>query len=69
MTTLSDAQENAIRLEKATPTEGFVLTKRGRRYGTLAMAIIGVLEVVNPSNGHLWSLGGQLLKTVFGIQF
>jgi hypothetical protein len=66
MTTLSDDQANQIRLEKATKTEGIVLTKRGRRYGTLLMAVIGLLEVVNPSNGHLWQLGSSVLKT-FGF--
>lgn len=46
----------AREMEKATKAEEIILSKRGRRYGTLVMAILGVLETVNPSNGHIYNL-------------
>lgn len=64
MTTLPHNYE----LEKATKAESVVLSKRGRRYLTLLSAVVGVLEVVNPSNGHLWNAGKGLLS-IFGVQF
>lgn len=51
---MSILPKGAYGLEGSSKVESIVLTKRGRRYATLFAAIIGVLEVVNPSNNPLW---------------
>ena len=54
-------------IEKATKVEEVVLTKRGRRYGVLALAILGVLSEVNPSNSKIYALGEMITQSIFSI--
>jgi hypothetical protein len=56
-------ENNEYGLKKATKVESVLLSERGRRYGTLALAALGVLEVVNPSNNVFWST----IKSVLGM--
>ena len=59
---------NERKIENATKAEEIILSKRGRRYGTLALAALGVLETVFPSYSHVFNVVSWGLGTVFGIQ-